>query len=438
MAMPRLEPFAGLRYDPARVDMGAVVSPPYDVIADRERQLLAHRHSANSVRVELPEPDQRLGLDRYANAAHLLETWTADDLLRRDARPSLYVYRMTTPAGRTTTGVIGALRLPSSDGAAGGGDGGAAAGDPGATDGVLPHEQTMPKPKSDRLDLLRATRANLSPIWGLSLTPGLTDTLVVGGPPAASATDDDGVRHELWVVDEPAAVARITEVVAASPLVLADGHHRFETALAYRTEQAIAGASPAADAGPGGGPDDGRPDDGRPDDGGCAAVMALGVELAEDQLAVGPVHRVLSGLPDGLDLVDAFSSWFTATRAGDLDDRTAAALGESGALALVMPSGAWMLSPRDGTPEAAGADLDSSMVALVLAELPEHELTFATSWEDAVAPVAAEDAQAAVLLRPATVEQIASWARARRRMPAKTTYFFPKPRTGMVFRPIDR
>ena len=286
----------------------------------------------------------------------------------------------------------------------------------------------MPKPKSDRLDLLRATRANLSPIWGLSLTPGLTAALAVDGVPAAAASDDDGVRHELWVVDEPAAIARIAEVVAASPLVLADGHHRYETALAYRTEQVIAGTTPSADRSDG----EGSTDDG------SAAVMALVVELAEDQLAVGPVHRVLSGLPDGLDLVDAFSSWFTATRAGDLDDRTTAALGGSGALALVMPSGAWLLSPRDGTPEAAGADLDSSMVALVLAELPEHELTFATSWEQAVAPVAAEDAQAAILLRPATVEQIASWARARRRMPAKTTYFFPKPRTGMVFRPIDR
>jgi hypothetical protein len=151
---------------------------------------------------------------------------------------------------------------------------------------------------------------------------------------------------------------------------------------------------------------------------------------------VGPIHRLLSGLPDGLDLVDAFSSWFDATRAGDFDDRTTGALAQSGALALVMGSGTWLLSPKDGTPEAAGSDLDSSMVALVLAELPDHQLEFTNSCPDAIAAVASDAAQAAVLLRPVTVDQIAEWARAGRRMPPKTTFFHPKPRTGMVFRTL--
>jgi hypothetical protein len=165
--------------------------------------------------------------------------------------------------------------------------------------------------------------------------------------------------------------------------------------------------------------------------------MALIVELADDQLEVGPIHRALSGLPDGIDLVDAFSSWFDVTRAGDFSDRTAAVLGQSGALALVMASGTWLLSPKDGTPEAAGADLDSSMVALVIAELPDHELGFFHSWKDAVDAVATDQVQAVVLLRPVTVEQIAQWAHAGRRMPPKSTYFHPKPRTGMVFRTLD-
>ncbi len=102
-----------------------------------------------------------------------------------------------------------------------------------------------------------------------------------------------------------------------------------------------------------------------------------------------------------------------------------------------MPSGAWLLSPKDGTVQAAGADLDSSTVALVIAELPEHELGFAHSWQEAVDAVGREEAQAAVLLRPVTVAQIAEWAHAGRRMPPKSTYFHPKPRTGMVFRPLD-
>jgi uncharacterized protein (DUF1015 family) len=395
--MPRFEPFAGLRYDTARVDLSMVVAPPYDVIGPDERAQLTGRHSANAVRVELPEPDHRAGLDRYANAAAQLERWQEEGIVVRDPQPSLYAYRMTAPDGHATNGVIGALGL-----------------DPDSVASTLPHEQTLPKPKSDRLDLLAATRANLSPIWGLSLTAGLTALFRTDGPAAATATDGDGVVHELWVVDDPGTVAAVGEAVAASPLVIADGHHRYETARTYAGEH---GADQPGD--------------------GSDLVMALVVELAADQLEVGPIHRGLSGLPDGLDLVDTFSSWFDVTRAGDFDARTTGALGESGALALVMPSGAWLLSPKDGTAEAAGANLDSSMVALVIAELPDHELGFFNSWPEAIEAVGAEAAQAVVLMRPVTVDQIAEWARAGRRMPPKTTYFHPKPRTGMVFRTLS-
>ncbi|HEX4245568.1 MAG TPA: DUF1015 domain-containing protein, partial [Acidimicrobiales bacterium] len=123
-------------------------------------------------------------------------------------------------------------------------------------------------------------------------------------------------------------------------------------------------------------------------------------------------------------------------RAGQFTPRNTSALGESGALALVMESGVWLLSPKDGTAEAAGSDLDSSMVELVLAELPEHELEFRYGWREAVSVVESGEAQAAVLLRPVTVEQIEAWARAGRRMPPKSTYFHPKPRTGMVYRTL--
>ncbi len=398
--MPRFEPFPGLRYDTARVDQNAVIAPPYDVVEPPERATLARRHSANAVRVELPELDGRAGLDRYQNAARLLAEWEEYGQLLRDPNPAFYVYRMTLPGEAAhTTGVIGALAID----ADGRGD-------------VLPHEETLAKPKSDRLDLLRATETNLSPVWGLSLAAGLSKTFTTDGLPDVVATDDDGVRHELWVVDDEGAIAAIGDAVGASPVIIADGHHRYETALAFQQERrAAAGASTP---------------------GAFDLIMTLVVELAEDELAVGPVHRVLSGLPDGLDLVDVFSSWFEATRAGELDTRTVTALGESGALALVMPSGVWLLSPKDGTPEAAGSDLDSSMVALVIAELPDHDIEFRYSWQDAVSVVDSGEAQAAILLRPVTVDQIAQWAHAHRRMPPKSTYFHPKPRTGMVYRTL--
>jgi uncharacterized protein (DUF1015 family) len=392
--MPRFEPFAGLRYDAARVDLSMVVSPPYDVIGPEERARLVTRHSANAVRVELPEPDHRFGLDRYDSAANQLLRWQDEGILIRDPSPALYAYRMVSPRGHATNGVIGALGIDDQSAAT-----------------IFPHEQTLPKAKSDRFDLLAATRANLSPIWGLSLSHGLSQTFGRSDPPRAEAVDLQGVRHQLWIIDDGDTIRAVGDAVAASPVVLADGHHRYETARTYAR--------------------------GRPGDPGAESVMALMVELSEDQLEVGPIHRALSGLPDGLDLVDVCSSWFDLTRVGDFDERTTSALGESGALALLMPSGTWLLSPKDGTTEAAGSDLDSSMVALVIAELPDHELEYLDSWQEGVRAIAGDKSQAVLLLRPVSVEQIAEWARAGRRMPPKTTYFHPKPATGMVFRSLD-
>ena len=266
--MPRFEPFQGLRYRPDVAPLAQVIAPPYDVISPTERAHLASRHRANAVLVELPEADLSGRRDRYVVAADLFARWQAKGLLVADPVPSLYPYRMTDTAGRVTTGVIGALGLA----------------EPGAESDILPHEQTLPKPKSDRLDLLRATRANLSPIWGLSMAKGVTATFdPTDDDPVADVVDDDGVRHQLWVLSDADTVAAVATALAAAPVVLADGHHRYETARAYQAEQREAhGGAP--------GPYD--------------LVMALVVELAEDQLTVGAIHRTVSGLPEDFDLVD--------------------------------------------------------------------------------------------------------------------------------------
>ena len=131
----------------------------------------------------------------------------------------MYPYRMTGPSGGTTTGIIGALACEPRDG------------------GVVPHEQTIRKDIGDRLNLLRACHANLSPIWGLSLTEGLTKAYEPLGPPGRTATDDSGTVHQLWVIDDPAAIESISQGVAQAPVVIADGHHRYETAVAYQAER---------------------------------------------------------------------------------------------------------------------------------------------------------------------------------------------------------
>jgi uncharacterized protein (DUF1015 family) len=399
--VPRFEPFQGLRYRPEVAPLAQVIAPPYDVIAATERAHLASRHRANAVLVELPEADLSGRRDRYAVASELFARWQAKGILAVDPVPSLYPYRMTDPTGRTTTGVIGALGL----------------GEPGAETHILPHEQTLPKPKSDRLDLLRATRANLSPIWGLSMAAGITATFdPTDDDPVADVYDDDGVRHQLWVLNDADTVAAVGAALATAPVVLADGHHRYETARAYQSERRQAnGGAP--------GPYD--------------LVMALVVELSEDQLTVGAIHRTVSGLPADFDLVEALAPWFDVVRAGAADDRTLGALADSHSLALVTGGQAYLLLAHAEVQEEPGNDLDSKLIASVLAELPPHEVTHRHSVVEAMAALDDGEGQAALLLRPVTVEQIDEWANERRRMPPKTTFFSPKPRTGMVFRSLD-
>jgi uncharacterized protein (DUF1015 family) len=387
--MPRFDPFPGLRYG-APVPLDRVIAPPYDVVGPDERAVLAARHPANAIHVELPVADG--GLDPYTHAARLLESWTSDGTLERDRTPAFYAYRMTGPSGRSTTGVIGALGL---EGA--GGD-------------VLPHEQTIPKDRTDRLELLRATRANLSPIWGLSLTDGLSSALTFGSVPDGAALDDDGVRHELWKVDDPVRIEAVRGAVEASPVVLADGHHRYETALAFDAERRDGDQPPGA-------------------------VMALVVELAQDQVTVGPIHRAVVGVPAGVDVVGAFAKWFDVDPEGAASDAALAPLADSGTPVLVYGDKAWRLRARPEAYEAAGSDLDASVVAMTVDAMgatTAHRHT----WAEAMGDVRSGTADAAVLMRPVTVQQIATWARDRRRMPPKSTYFFPKPRTGMVYRTL--
>jgi uncharacterized protein (DUF1015 family) len=400
-AVPRFEPFQGLRYRPEVAPLSQVIAPPYDVISATERAHLASRHRANAVLVELPEADLSGRRDRYAVAADLFTRWQAKGILVPDPVSNLYPYRMTESSGRTTTGVIGALGLA----------------EPGGESDILPHEQTLPKPKSDRLDLLRATRANLSPIWGLSMADGVTATFdPTDDDPVADVYDDDGVRHQLWVLSDADTVAAVGTALATAPVVLADGHHRYETARAYQAEcrQANGGAA---------GPYD--------------LVMALVVELSEDQLTVGAIHRTVSGLPDDFDLVAALAPWFDVVRAGAADDRTLGALADSHSLALVTGGHAYLLLAHAEVQDQEGNDLDSNLIATALAALPPHEIMHRHSVAEAMEAVRDGEGQAAFLLRPVTVKQIEEWANERRRMPPKTTFFSPKPRTGMVFRSLD-
>jgi len=441
--MPQLLPFAGLRPDPAVTGpLDDVVCPPYDVISEHERLALLERSPFNLVRVELPE-------GRYGDAARLLQQWVATGALRREAAPALYGYRMTykAPDGkqRCTLGVLGALVLEP----------------PGQ--GILPHEHTTPKAKSDRLELLRATRANISPIWCLCPEPGLAaalDPSHLGAGPAlaasrpadvlpaplasptaramaatpASARDDDGVLHEIWPIFDPATHRRVNQLAQAGPLLVADGHHRYEVALAYQAEARSSHGPtsqqrPASQQGP-------ASHQGPP--AGADQVLALVVELVEGQLQVLPIHRLVSGLPAGFDTLAALSRHFELRPATTPGTRLPAEMARQGALGILAPGGAWLAFPRllpePAAPGGLRADLDSARADRARSDWPPHQVSYEPSLEAITEAISSGRSQLALLCRPATVSQIAATAQGGGRMPPKTTYFWPKPRTGMVLR----
>ena len=208
----------------------------------------------------------------------------------------------------------------------------------------------MGKPKGDRLRLLRASRANLSPVWALSLAEGLTELCQVSGPPVGRATDDDGVHHRLWRITQPGVVAAIADAVGSAPVVIADGHHRYETGLAYRDERRAATGDARGD---------------------FDLLLALVVELSEDQLQVQPIHRILSDLPDDFDLVGALAPSFDIVEAQGTssgDGPSAAELtrrmSTEGAMALVMGDQVCLLRPRPPTDDPDAIVLDAALATL--------------------------------------------------------------------------
>ncbi|CAB4632398.1 MAG: DUF1015 family protein [Actinobacteria bacterium] len=394
--MPRFEPFIGIRYDTTSLDPALVTAPPYDVISPSDRAALIANAPANVVRIDLPVD----GDDPYGDAAQQFNRWRTEGVFVDDSEPSFTVYRMEAADEngiiRHTTGVIGAMELTR----------------PGEGD-ILPHEFTTPKAKSDRLDLLRSTRSNLSAVWGLSPASGLTALLDTTDAPLCRF-EADGVTHTIWKIADPERISAIRSAIGSAPIVIADGHHRYETSLAYRDERRAA--------------------DG---DGGSAdAVMTFVVELVEDELEVGPIHRLISGLPDDVDLLAAFDPYFESEPFSSSELPTIRELQELGGLALVTSDGTWLLRPRPDT-IAATRDLDSSRLDLALTALPDHSLVYQHGVDHIDAAVRSGAAQAGVLLRPVRIDQIIEIAEGGEKMPPKSTFFAPKPRTGVVFRSID-
>jgi hypothetical protein len=394
--MPRFEPFRALRYA-ADLPIAEVTAPPYDVLSASDVAALKAQHSSNIVAIDVPGPDD--DPQRYVTAAHTLAAWQHEGTLVRDAAPSFTLYRMnfTTEDGtaRETVGVIGALEVV----------------DEGAG-GVLPHERTTPKAKTDRLDLTRSTEANLSPVWGLSLTAGLTAVLEAPGEVLRRFSDPDGVVHQVERVSDPARVAAIEAAVSANPVLIADGHHRYSISRTYRDER-------RATDGPG------------PWD----LTLTYVGELVESQLSIDAIHRIYRNT-DYAALRAVLATSFDITPAGPVDASFAREVVNRCALCLVdaAGNGEW-LTPRADAFEGVRA-LDGALLEHALAGT-DIDVGYQHGVGHVVDMVAAGEANAAVLIRPTSIEEIRRTANEGLLMPPKSTFFTPKLRTGLVIRPLD-
>lgn len=425
-----LLPFRAYRYNPAVAgDLAALVSPPYDVIPEEHREALHRRHPYNAIRLILGEDlaGDDVRENRYARSARYFAEWVKAGVLVREPAPAYYVVRQTFPdaagAERTRTGLVAAARL-----------------EPYGTGVVFPHEQTFPRPKEDRLRLMRAIPANLEQI--LVLYDGPADPVrrlwdwVAATRPVADFGDDLGMRTRFWVVREPEGVAAITAAFRDRRLFIADGHHRYEAALLFREEMRAADAAPAETR-----------------DRRAYNYLTMSLVHVEDPgLLILPTHRLLAPFPGA----DASSIRRALEAAGSLTPWPLGRAGEGlpgllGALEEARegcPVGCAWGAGEGGLLVIPGVRGSSPVDALDAVQVHERILApllarAGAGADEAVsytrdAPAAAAAVRQgkqclALFLRPPAVEQVVAVALAGGRMPQKTTYFYPKILTGLLF-----
>jgi len=410
-----LAPFRGLRYDAARVEVAAVLAPPYDVIDDAERDALAQRSTHNVVRLTLPRAEDGDGAQSaYEAARAALDEWREQQILVADPTPALYIYEERA-GGHVQRGLVGALGLtPAEDGI------------------VLPHENTMAGPVADRLALMSAVEGDLEPIFLVYDGGGAASRLVAEADrqqPDLTVTTPDGITHRLWAVTDPRVLDEVAADLAGRRAVIADGHHRYATFLRYQADRHAAGD--------GAGPWD------------------LGLAFLVDGSAFGPqvhaIHRVLPGLSLD-DAVRRAESAFTVRQVqGSVDDGMDA-LAKAGvdgpAFLLTDGDASWLLSGPDPQRLSAALPSERSEAFRRLDVTIAHLYLIREVWgledrEDVVdyrhdVPAALEAARAsngcALLLNPTPVADVAAVAAAGERMPRKSTLFVPKPATGLLIR----
>jgi len=420
--MADVQPLQALHYEPSLVgSLSAVVAPPYDVIDKTQRAELLGRSPFNVVAIDLPQGEG----DPYAEAGELFESWQLQGALVRDPQPAIWAhtqdYRGPDGVARTRRGFFCRVRIEDYG--------------PGR---VRPHERTHPGPKEDRLRLTRATRANISPIFSLYSDPsqaawGALEP-ATGEAPWGEVSDADGTVHRIWRVGDPGAIEAVRTATRDAELLIADGHHRYETMQAYANE--VGG------------------------EGEHRYILMCLVALEDPGLTIFPTHRLVRGLDDSrrAALQAALERDFEVSDApeGDLAPAPQEQAGSPLELGYVDGSGRRLrLELRDqAIADRALSEyskayrlLDTGVLETLILKgalgLSDDDIShfnglfYARDTAEAEAMVASGEYEAAFLMRPTPVQQVRDIAAAGENMPPKSTFFFPKLLTGLLFNPLS-
>jgi uncharacterized protein (DUF1015 family) len=426
--MAEIQPLQALRYEPSVVGrLSDVVAPPYDVVDQHQRQALLAKSPFNVVAVDLPRAEPYAqDQDPYEQAGDLFQTWQLQGAVTRDQAPAIWAHTQdyTGPDGvrRTRRGFFCRVRIGNYG--------------PGR---VRPHERTHPGPKEDRLKLTRATRANISPIFSLYSDPpqaawAALEPTTEQQPPYGEVTDPDGTAHRIWRVSDPQAIAQVQAATAEAELLIADGHHRYETMHAYANE--VGG------------------------DGPHRYILMCLVALEDPGLTIFPTHRMVDNLDETkrVALQAAIERDFDVTEAQAGEDVTPIPQAEATTplqLGYLDAHGRRLrLRLKDQSiadaalPDRSDAyrHLDTGVLETLILKnalgLSDDDIShfnglfYARDTAEAEAMVARGDYEAAFLMRPTPVQQVRDVAAAGENMPPKSTFFFPKLLTGLLFNPL--
>ncbi len=419
--MAEIIPFRGIRYDESITgDLSAVVTPPYDVIKPEEQALYYRRSPYNIIRLEygLTGENDSATNNRYTRAAGTLQRWLEEGALRHEDKKVFYVYEQTFTYRENTyrrTGLVAALKA-----------------EPYHRKTVLPHEETLQKAKSDRLQLLRHCRANFSPIFGLFADPGdeagqIMRTAKKGDPLIDLFMPGGTERHILWALDDLDRQNRLIDFMASRPVFIADGHHRYETAVAFAGESDLKQYP------------------------GRGYVLSILVSLRDPGLVILPTHRVLKGLAPAkiAGLLRAARENFKATEWGSLQAADLpsflAEIKARGAAApafgLITEETALLLQGEAAEDTLDVSILKNRLLAPLFADMEpsafEEHVSYSKDEYEVLELIRCQKAQAAFLLNATPMQELTARASRGEKMPQKSTYFYPKLPSGLVIYDLD-